>query len=51
MYTILELPSEECPIERVLCFQWSEGLDSQGFSVVPKDQPLTRKGVLALSGI
>lgn len=51
MYTILELPSEEYPIERVLCFQWPEGLDSQGFSVVPKDQPLTRKGVLALSGI
>lgn len=51
MYTTLELQSEECPIERVLCFQWSEGLDSQGFSVVAKDQPLTRKGVLELSGM
>ena len=44
---ILDLPSEELPIERVLGIQWSVGLDCFGFSIVLKDQPLTRRGVLA----
>ena len=44
---ILDLPSEQVPIERVLGVQWSVGLDCFGFSIVLKDQPLTRRGVLA----
>ena len=47
MDVILDLPSEELPIERVLGIQWSVGLDCFGFSIVLKDQPLTRRGVLA----
>ena len=47
MDIILDLPSEELPIERVLGIQWSVGLDCFGFSIVLKDQPLTRRGVLA----
>ena len=45
--TILDLPSEELPIERVLGVQWSVVLDCFHFSIVLKDQPLTRRGVLA----
>ena len=44
---ILNLPSEQLPIERVLGVQWSVGLDCFGFSIILKDQPLTRRGVLA----
>ena len=44
---ILDLPSEELPIERVLGIQWSVGLACFGFSIVLKDQPLTRRGVPA----
>ena len=47
MDIILGLPSEELPIQRVLGIQWSVGLDCFGFSIVLKDQPLTRRGVLA----
>ena len=41
--SILDLPSEQLPIERVLGVQWSV----VGFSIVLKDQPLTRRGVLS----
>ena len=44
---ILDLPSEQLPIERVLGVQWSVGTDCFGFSIVLKDQPLTRRGVLS----
>ena len=44
---ILNLPSEQLPIERVLGVQWSVGLDCFGFSITLKDQPLTRRGVLS----
>ena len=44
---ILNLPSEQLPIERVLGVQWSVGLDCFRFSIILKDQPLTRRGVLA----
>ena len=44
---ILNLPSEQRPIERVLGVQWSVGLDCFRFSIILKDQPLTRRGVLA----
>ena len=44
---ILNLPSEQLPIERVLGVQWSVGLDCFKFSITLKDQPLTRRGVLA----
>ena len=44
---ILDLPSEQLPIERVLGVQWSVGIDCFGFSIVLKDQPLTRRGVLS----
>ena len=47
MDIILNLPSEELPIEGVLGIQWSVGLDCFGFSTVLKGQPLTRRGVLA----
>ena len=43
----LDLPSEQLPIERVLGVQWSVELDCFGFSIVLKDQPLTRRGVLS----
>ena len=43
----LDLPSEQLPIERVLGVQWSVQLDCFGFSIVLKDQPLTRRGVLS----
>lgn len=42
----LNLPSEQLLIERVLGVQWSAGLDSFRFSIILKDQPLTRRGVL-----
>ncbi|XP_068758050.1 uncharacterized protein [Montipora capricornis] len=42
-----DLPSEPLSIERVLGVQWFVGLDSFGFSIVLKDQPLTRRGVLS----
>ena len=44
---ILNLPSEQLPIERVLGVQWSVGLDCFRFSIILKDQPLTKRGVLA----
>ena len=44
---ILDLPSEQLPIERVLGVQWSVGIDCFGFSIVLKDQPLTRRRVLS----
>jgi len=44
---ILNLPSEQLPIERVLVVQWSVGLDCFKFCIILKDQPLTRRGVLA----
>ena len=44
---ILNLPSDQLPIERVLGVQWSVGLDCFKFSIILKDQPLTRRGVLA----
>ena len=47
---ILNLPSEQLPIERVLGVQWSAGLDCfrfSRFSIILKNQPLTRSGVLA----
>ena len=44
---ILDLQSEELPIEKVLGIQWSVGFDCFGFSIILKDQPLTRRGVLA----
>ena len=44
---ILNLQSEQLPIERVLGVQWSVGLDCFRFSIILKDQPLTRRGVLA----
>ena len=43
----LDLPSEQLPIERVLGVQWSVELDYFGFSIVLKDQPLTRRGLLS----
>lgn len=43
---ILNLPSEQLLIERVLGVQWSVGLDCFKFSIILKDQPLTRRGVL-----
>ena len=43
----LDLPSEQLPIERVLSVHWSVELDCFGFSIVLKDQPLTRRGVLS----
>ena len=48
MNIILDLPSEELPIERVLDIQWTVGLDYFGFSIFLKDQPLTRRGVFDL---
>ena len=47
MDIILDLPSEELPMERVLGIQWSVGLDFFDFSLVLKDQPLNRTEVLA----
>ena len=47
MDIILDLPSEELSIERVLGIQWSVGLNCFGFSIALKNQPLTRRGVLA----
>ena len=44
---ILNLPSKQLPIERVLGVQWSVGLDCFRFSIILKDQPLTRREVLA----
>ncbi|XP_078374366.1 uncharacterized protein LOC144657884 [Oculina patagonica] len=44
---MMDLPSEQLPIDRVLGVQWSVELDSFSFSIVLKDQPLTRRGVLA----
>ncbi|XP_078352316.1 uncharacterized protein LOC144637013 [Oculina patagonica] len=44
---MMDLPSEQLQIERVLGVQWSVELDSFSFSIVLKDQPLTRRGVLA----
>ena len=44
---ILNLTTEQLPIERVLGVQWSLGLDCFRFSIILKDQPLTRRGVLA----
>ena len=44
---LLNLPSEQLLIERVLGVQWSVGLDYFRFSIILKDQPLTRRGVLA----
>ena len=44
---ILNLPSDQLPIERVLGIQWLVGLDCFKFSIILKDQPLTRRGVLA----
>ena len=44
---ILNLPSEQLPIERVLGVQWSVGLDCFRFFIILKDQLLTRRGVLA----
>ncbi|XP_015772079.1 PREDICTED: uncharacterized protein LOC107350371 [Acropora digitifera] len=44
---ILNLPSNQFPIERVLRVQWLVGLDCFKFSIILKDQPLTRRGVLA----
>ena len=43
-----DLPSEQLSIERVLGVQWFVGVDSFGFSIVLKDQPLTRRGVLSM---
>jgi len=43
---ILNLPSKQLPIESVLGVQWSVGLDCFKFSIILKDQPLTRRGVL-----
>ena len=43
----LDIPSEQLPIERVLGVQWSVELDCFGFSIILKDQPLTRRGVLS----
>ena len=51
MNIILDLPSEELPIERVLDIQWTVGLDYFGFSIFLKDQPLTRREVFDLSMI
>ena len=42
-----DLPSEPLSIERVLGVQWFVGVDSFGFSIFLKDQPLTRRGVLS----
>ena len=47
---ILNLPSEQLPIERELGVRWSVGLDCfrfSKFSIILKNQPLTRRGVLA----
>ena len=44
---ILNLPSDQLPIERVLGIQWLVGLDCFKFSIILKDQPLTRRGMLA----
>ena len=43
----LNLPSEQLSIERVLGVQWSVELDCFDFSIVVKDQPLTRRGLLS----
>ena len=43
----LNLPSEQLSIERVLGVQWSVELDCFDFSIVVKDQPLTRRRVLS----
>ena len=42
-----DLPSEQLSIERVLGVQWFVGVDSLGFSIVLKDQPLTRRRVVS----
>ena len=44
---ILDLQSEELPIQKVLGIQWSVGFDCFAFSIILKDQSLTRRGVLA----
>ena len=44
---ILNLPSDQLRIERVLGVQRLVGLDCFKFSIILKDQPLTRRGVLA----
>ena len=47
MDSTLDLPSEELSFERVLVNQWTVDLACFGFSIVLKDQPLTRRGLLA----
>ena len=42
-----DLPFKPLSIERVLGVQWFVGVGSFGFSIVLKDQPLTRRGVLS----
>ena len=42
----LNLLSEQLLIDRVFGVQWSVELDCFGFSIILKDQPLTRRGVL-----
>ena len=44
---ILNLLSQQLQIERVLGVQWSVRLDCFRFFIILKDQPLTRRGVLA----
>jgi len=46
-YINWDLPSKPLSIERVLGVQWLVGVDSFGFSIILKDQPLTRRGVLS----
>jgi len=43
----LDLPSKQLSIKRVLGVQWSVELDCFDFSIVVKDQPLTRRGMLS----
>ena len=42
-----DLPYKPLSIERVLGVQWFVVVDSFGFSIALKDQPLTRRGVLS----
>ena len=42
-----DLPSEPLSIERVLGLHWFVVVDSFGFSIVLKDQPLTRRDILS----
>ena len=46
----LDLSSNFLPVERALGAQWAVESDTFGFGIILKDKPLTRRGILLLTG-